>query len=97
MKTVTDNFDYINKDQVFEHLGDSYSVLKRLVYRLKPGGIINIFVPSSSIDRTKLNYGRWKHCKDPFYPLEYINSFTNHSINIFIEQFSLSPISYRKL
>ncbi len=95
--TVPNNFDYINTDQVFEHLDDPHSVLEKLVNNLKPGGIIKIFVPNSSIDRIKLKYGRWKPCKDSFHPLEHINSFTNYSINLFTKQFSLTPVSYREL
>lgn len=97
MNSQLDDFDYINTDQVFEHLDDPHDVLEQLVNRLKPGGIIKIFVPNSTIDRLKLKYGSWEPCKDSFHPLEHINSFTNRSINIFTEQFSLKPISFAEL
>lgn len=85
-------FDYINTDQVFEHLDNPSDILLKLVSKLNSRGVIKIFVPNSTSDKRKLLRGKWSPSKDSFHPLEHINSFTRTSLNFFTKQHGLIPL-----
>jgi 2-polyprenyl-3-methyl-5-hydroxy-6-metoxy-1,4-benzoquinol methylase len=79
-------FDFINSDQVFEHLEDPKGTLAHLAKALKPGGIIKICVPNSSGIRYRLHQMDWAAPKgslrslNPVAPLEHINCFTRKAM-----------------
>ena len=56
-------FDFINTEQVFEHISEPLETLKELKTLLKPGGIIKISVPTADdINRRLKNNGL--ECKE---------------------------------
>lgn len=80
------SFDFINTEQVFEHIAEPLTTLHHLRKSLKIGGMLKISVPpSNDIDR-RLKIMDWKAPKDsrnslnPVAPLEHINCFRRSSI-----------------
>jgi 2-polyprenyl-3-methyl-5-hydroxy-6-metoxy-1,4-benzoquinol methylase len=77
-------FDYINTEQVFEHITNPMETLRLLKNALKKGGIIKISVPDGNKIKKCLSVNNWKIPKgqkyslNPVAPLEHINCF-NHS------------------
>jgi 2-polyprenyl-3-methyl-5-hydroxy-6-metoxy-1,4-benzoquinol methylase len=74
-------FDFINAEQVFEHLPDPLDTLRMLRSALTPGGMIKISVPDGhDIDR-RLAALDWSAPRDsshslmPVAPLEHLNCF----------------------
>lgn len=91
-------FDFINSEQVFEHLSEPYETLKYLAESLKPNGVIRISVPNGEKSRRTLKTMDWKASKasrdslNIFAPLEHINCFTTKSIDIMAKNAGLKPI-----
>ena len=80
-KEINDNFyDFINVEQVFEHLSNPVEILQELSRILKLGGILKISVPNSMHSIKNLRSGSWKPIKDSLEPLQHINSFTNQTL-----------------
>jgi SAM-dependent methyltransferase len=80
-----ERFDFVNTEQVMEHLPDFRTAADRLARSLRPGGILKISVPSADgIERTlwKLQHGRALTDAEfvPIQPLEHVNSFTARSL-----------------
>jgi 2-polyprenyl-3-methyl-5-hydroxy-6-metoxy-1,4-benzoquinol methylase len=79
-------FDFINTEQVFEHIQNPLDTLMYLSDSLKPGGLIKISVPSGKNIKKKLKIGDWmapkgsKKSLNPVSPLEHINCFTRTSV-----------------
>ena len=83
-KEINDNFyDFINVEQVFEHLSNPVEILQELSRILKLGGILKISVPNSMHSIKNLRSGSWKPIKDSLEPLQHINSFTNQTLKTF--------------
>ena len=79
-------FDFINTEQVFEHIPEPLQALCHLKTALKTDGILKISVPSANdIDR-RLKIMDWKIPKgsrnslNPVAPLEHINCFRRASL-----------------
>lgn len=74
-------FDFINTEQVFEHLPRPGETLAELTDRLRPGGIIKISVPDGRDIEKRLPMMDWsapRHSKRfliPVTPLVHINTF----------------------
>jgi len=93
-------FDFINIDQVVEHLSDPRGVIAGLKGALKPGGIIKISVPGSSRlplllreaqasgDNSVLKARTLKALA----PLGHVNLFTNRALRILGAQLGLEPM-----
>jgi 2-polyprenyl-3-methyl-5-hydroxy-6-metoxy-1,4-benzoquinol methylase len=79
-------FDFINAEQVFEHITSPLDTLRHLKAGLRPGGIIKISVPYSPVINQSLRLMDWKRKKGSFFsinpvaPLEHINYFRRSSI-----------------
>lgn len=81
-------FDFINADQVFEHLSDPAEVLRSLVRSLKPGGYLKLSTPGDREFATKLRKARegacdaaqWRREFDVLAPLVHVNLFDRHSL-----------------
>ena len=89
----TDKFDFINAEQVFEHIPEPLRTLKLLARSLKNGGIIKISVPNGKGIEKELANPEWKASKNAVHPLEHINCFTHktllklaHLANLEVEQ-----------
>ncbi len=79
-------YDFINCEQVFEHLPDPLNTLNLLGKVLKSGGLIKINVPDGTGFRRKLEPENWfsgagAHRRlNPVSPLEHINCFNRSSL-----------------
>lgn len=79
-------FDFINAEQVFEHIPNPLNTLRYLKASLKPRGIIKISVPNGRRIKGKLNVNDWmapknsKNSLNPVSPLEHINCYTRLSV-----------------
>lgn len=79
-------FDFINTEQVFEHLPDPLKVGRQLRAMLKPGGILKINVPNGANVKRKLRYMKWSASGNSRFslnavaPLEHINCFQRGSL-----------------
>ena len=81
-------FDFINADQVFEHLPDPLGVLRVLAARLRPGGTLKISTPADRQIETRLARFRASgYALETFQtefhalaPLSHINLFTATSL-----------------
>jgi SAM-dependent methyltransferase len=79
-------FDFINTEQVFEHIPEPLQTLRHLKTALKPGGIIKVSVPEADDIKRRLRLMDWKAPKDsrnslnPVAPLEHINFFRTKSL-----------------
>lgn len=79
-------FDFLNAEQVFEHIANPLETLSYLSQSLKPGGIIKISVPNGSNIKRRLTTLDWtapknhKNSLNPVAPLEHINCFSLRSL-----------------
>ena len=91
--------DFINTEQVFEHLPEPLETLKHLKSALKPQGIIKISVPNAvNIDQRieKMDWNAEKGTKfslNPVSPLEHINCYQVKSITTMAQCANLKQIS----
>jgi SAM-dependent methyltransferase len=74
------SIDFINAEQVFEHLPNPRETLESLVQSLVHGGVVRISVPDGRSVETKVKNPAWKAAKDASHPLEHVNSFTNRTL-----------------
>jgi hypothetical protein len=87
--------DYINMEQVLEHLSDPAAQIGRLSSFLAIGGIIKVSVPSHkgvTAGIAKLKRGVAQH-KDimPIWPLEHLNCFSREGVRKLAGRFGLEP------
>lgn len=93
------NFDFINTEQVFEHIPEPLETLKSLKTLLKPGGMIKISVPTpNNINRRLrvMNWGAKKGTKDSLNdlaPLEHIQCFTLSSLKLMARKAGMSEVT----
>jgi SAM-dependent methyltransferase len=82
----TESFDFINSEQVFEHLVEPATALAQLVQALRPGGLIRLSVPNGTEVRALLEVGDWSAPKgsatslNAVAPLEHLNCFTPRTL-----------------
>jgi predicted SAM-dependent methyltransferase len=88
-------FDFINTEQVFEHLVEPLATLAHLAGGLKDDGILKISVPSDFRIDAKLRIMDWSAPKfswnslNPVAPLEHLNCFRLRSIREMARQVGL--------
>lgn len=79
-------FDFINTEQVFEHIAEPLQTLRHLKNALKTDGILKISVPTANDIERRLRIMDWKSPKgsrnslNPVAPLEHINFFRRASL-----------------
>ncbi len=79
-------FDFINTEQVMEHISHPLDALIELKESLKPGGLIKISVPNGKNIKKKLQSADWSAKKgskkdlNPIAPFEHINCFSYDTI-----------------
>ena len=94
----TQEFHFINTEQVFEHLADPRGAAERLASALRPGGILKISVPSAEhVDSllARLNDDARVPTDEelmPVQPLEHVNSFSMHSLERLADALRLSVV-----
>jgi 2-polyprenyl-3-methyl-5-hydroxy-6-metoxy-1,4-benzoquinol methylase len=92
-------FDFINTEQVFEHLARPRETLLQLIESLAPKGIIKISVPDGANIEKRLPLMDWaapRHSKRflmPITPLIHINTFTHEVIHHMGRLLGLSRIT----
>lgn len=92
-------FDFINTEQVFEHLAEPLETLCHLRKALKPSGILKISVPTANDIKRRLRIEDWNAPKgtinslNPVAPLEHINCFNRKSLLNLAEKSDLKEIS----
>jgi cyclopropane fatty-acyl-phospholipid synthase-like methyltransferase len=90
-------FDFINTEQVFEHIENPCETLETLTESLKNGGIIKISVPNGNNFKKKYFPLNWNKTRFEKYsphiisPLEHINLFTTKSLLKLTEKTGLQP------
>jgi len=78
--------DFINAEQVFEHIANPLETLQYLCKALKTDGIVKISVPNCWDVKRRLEILDWtalkgsKNSLNPISPLEHINCFTHDSL-----------------
>jgi len=73
-------FDYINTEQVLEHIPNIHLVMDALYRLLKRGGILRMSVPTVDRELALIRKNQWVPGHDAFHPLEHINGFTWKSV-----------------
>jgi 2-polyprenyl-3-methyl-5-hydroxy-6-metoxy-1,4-benzoquinol methylase len=79
-------FDFINTEQVFEHIPDPLKTLRHLKMALKPHGVVKVSVPYANDIQRRLKVMDWQAPKgsanslNPVAPLEHINYFRRSSL-----------------
>jgi SAM-dependent methyltransferase len=86
-----ESLDFINTDQVIEHVANPREIVKMLAQRLKPGGVLKIFVPTGDLVAAKVKKN-WPIEKNELHPLEHINAFTRRSLDELSSSFGLKRI-----
>jgi len=101
-ETIADEkFDFINTEQVFEHIPNPLETLEYLQKSLKPGGIIKISVPDSKYVKEALGKMDWfipkatKYSLNIVAPLEHINAFKNKSIIKMAQKVNLKLVTMK--
>lgn len=93
-------FDFINTEQVFEHLVEPMEVLAALVNRLRPGGLVRISVPNGGNLDDLLKDEDWTAPKGTaaslncVTPLEHLNCFDHDSLTRLAVDAGLEPFVY---
>lgn len=95
-------FDFINTEQVFEHIANPLETLEHLIKSLKPSGIIKISVPNGNNIKLLLTDPNWEITKGTksalniVAPLEHINCFSQHAIEKMMHIISFEPVEIKK-
>jgi transcription elongation factor Elf1 len=91
-------FDFINTEQVFEHLSHPAETLHMLAKALKPGGMLRISVPEGITMRGKikqdmrLDFSPYaKIPMGPLVPLQHLNCYAGRSMQIMASRAGLQP------
>lgn len=93
------SFDFINVEQVLEHLPDPLQTLMDLVQTLRPGGLLRIGVPDGWDIKKRLRTANWQaskqewHNLNPVAPLEHVNCFNHSSLISMARRAGLEPVS----
>lgn len=96
-------FDFVNTEQVFEHLAEPVPVLRRLAAALAPGGLIKLSVPNGHGMRRRLRRlerggddvawtARGRASLVPVRPLEHLNCFDHRALGALATAAGLEPV-----
>lgn len=95
-----ERFDFINTEQVFEHLTEPRRVLAALVKGLSIGGLLRLSVPNGGDLDARLRSEDWMAPKgtarslDCVAPLEHLNCFDHDSLVRLAAEFGLTPFVF---
>lgn len=91
-------FDFINTEQVFEHIPEPLKTLRYLKTALKTDGILKVSVPTANDMERRLKIMDWKSPKgstnslNPVAPLEHINFFRKSSLVRMTEEAEMEEV-----
>ena len=94
-------FDFINADQVFEHIADPLEILQSLSKAIGENGVVKISVPNGWDIRRRLGKKDWsvpkgsKNSLNLVAPLEHINCFNEQSLFLMAKLAGLKPVNIR--
>lgn len=100
---AANRYDFINTEQVFEHLPEIRQTLAYLASSLKPQGLLKISVPNGWDIKRRLAYWDWRAAKgsqnslNPVAPLEHINCFNHASLVTLAQQAGLRLVGNQQL
>jgi len=97
---VSHRFDFINAEQVFEHIADPLGTLMSFVEALNPGGVVRISVPRGWDIKPRLQLKTWQwglpdSAVDSLMavaPLEHINCFNYRALEAMGERAGLASV-----
>jgi len=79
-----EHFDFINMEQVLEHLIDPWETVRRLAASLRSGGFLQISVPNGNGMLKKVGRLSWTNqgraASMAVHPLEHLNCFSHHAL-----------------
>ena len=91
-------YDLIFLNQVFEHVSEPKEIITMLNNQLKNNGLLKIEFPSSNLIFYKILllkiFGYRKKLLHEIFPIEHVNCFSNTSLKIFFENFTLLKFNY---
>jgi SAM-dependent methyltransferase len=93
------SFDFINTEQVFEHLPNPLETLRHFKRLLAPGGIVKISVPDANDISRRLRIMDWSAPKqsrnslNAVAPLEHINCFRRRSISVMAAEAGMREVA----
>jgi 2-polyprenyl-3-methyl-5-hydroxy-6-metoxy-1,4-benzoquinol methylase len=87
-------FDFINSDQVFEHIANPLETLIYLCKSLKSMGVVRISVPNGNSIEKKLLQPNFKATKNAIQPIEHINCFTTATLKKMCALVGLKAINW---
>jgi SAM-dependent methyltransferase len=96
----SERFDFINSEQVFEHLVEPRAALAHLTRALRSGGVLRISVPDGSDIEKRLTLGDWSAPKGTaaslncVAPLEHLNCFDHASLTRLASEVGLVPFRF---
>jgi SAM-dependent methyltransferase len=99
---MENQFDFINVDQVVEHIREPLQALNHLKKFLKVDGLIKVCVPDGGDIKRRLEVMDWKaprwtkNSLHPVHPLEHINCFNRNSLLKMTEIAALEPVEIPK-
>lgn len=85
-------FDFINLEQVLEHVNKPRDLLVLLADSLRSNGLIHIGVPNGKSIEHEVGRDDWEAKKDAVQPLEHINCFTFESLTTMAESAGLTLV-----
>jgi len=93
-------FDFINVDQVMEHLSDPRGIAQALAASLKPGGMMKWSTPDHpqlpkllrAAEASGTNAVLNRATLDPLEPLEHVNLFSGAALEVLGRQVGLRPV-----
>ena len=90
-------FDFINTEQVMEHVTQLRPSLDRLASALRPGGILKISVPAADhaaaiVESLRSGTVPSDEAIMPVQPLEHVNSFTRQALRRLASELGLEPV-----
>lgn len=91
-------FDFINAEQVMEHVTNVDDVMKPIADGLRPGGLLKISVPAQNQVRAALSQVMAGDTPDavaldPAFPFEHVNAFTAQGLETLGKRFGLQRVT----
>jgi hypothetical protein len=86
-------FDWINANQVFEHLAEPLATLRHLKTALAADGILSMAVPGRHRFRRRIARGDWPVVFDSLMPLEHLNFFPKGCLSRMAQHVGLVPVA----
>jgi 2-polyprenyl-3-methyl-5-hydroxy-6-metoxy-1,4-benzoquinol methylase len=96
-------FDFINLDQILEHVPEPLLTLKQLRGHLRPSGLLRVSAPNGVGIQRRLSQGDWnaapgsRNSLNPVAPLEHVNCFTSDVLTRTLGLAGLQIVPMREL